>query len=91
MDLLIMTLCAGIAGFLKFYMILLTIRIYITWFPNINLYVQPFYSIGLMTNPYLRFFRGITPTLLGFDFSPILGFLNLTALIDFFSSIALAR
>jgi YggT family protein len=90
MGIVILTLCGGIAGFLKFYMVLLMTRVYITWFPNINLYVQPWQSIGLMTNPYLRFFRGIIPTILGFDFSPLVGFMAITALIDVFSSIEIA-
>tara|TARA_B100000780_G_scaffold277510_1_gene248376 strand:- start:5710 stop:5988 length:279 start_codon:yes stop_codon:yes gene_type:complete len=88
MNFLLITVCGGLAGFLKFYMILLTIRVYITWFPNINLYIQPFYSIGKMTDPYLRIFRGIIPTLIGFDLSPLLGFILITFLIDFFSSLA---
>ena len=87
MDVLILTLCKGIAGFLKFYIIMLTLRIYLTWFPNINFYTQPFYSLGKMTDPYLRVFRGIVPNLLGFDLSPLLGFSLLTFLIDIFSSI----
>lgn len=81
------TLCGGIVGFLKFYIVLLTIRVYLTWFPNINFYVQPFSSIGKMTDPYLRLFRGIIPPLIGFDLSPLLAFLFLTFLIDIFDSI----
>jgi len=81
------TLCGGIVGFLKFYIVLLTIRVYLTWFPNINFYVQPFSSIGKMTDPYLRLFRGIIPPLLGFDLSPLLAFLFITFLIDIFDSI----
>ena len=88
MDLFLITLCRGIAGFLKFYIVALTLRIYLTWFPNINFYTQPFSSLSRMTDPYLRLFRGIIPPLLGFDLSPLLGFILLTFLIDFFSSIA---
>ena len=66
---------------------MLTLRVYLTWFPNINFYQQPFYSLGKMTDPYLRVFRGIVPPLLGFDLSPLLGFSLLTFLIDIFSSI----
>ena len=87
MKVLILTFFGGLAGFLKFYLVLLTIRIYITWFPNFNTYTQPFYSLGKMTDPYLRVFRGIVPPLLGFDLSPLLGFSLLTFLIDIFSSI----
>jgi len=87
MDILITTVCGGLVGFFKFYTILLTLRIYLTWFPNINFFNQPFYSLGKMTDPYLRVFRGLVPTLIGFDLSPLLGFLLLTFLIDIFSSI----
>ena len=89
MDILITTICGGLVGFFKFYTILLTLRIYLTWFPNINSYAQPFYSLGKMTDPYLRVFRGLVPPLLGFDLSPLLGFLLLTFLIDIFSSITI--
>ena len=86
MDVLILTLSKGLAGFLKFYIVALTLRVYLTWFPNINFYTQPFSSLGKMTDPYLRLFRGIIPPLLGFDVSPLLGFSLLTFLIDVFSS-----
>ena len=86
-ELFVITLSQGFAGFLKFYTLLLTLRIYCTWFPNINLYAQPFLSLKKMTDPYLLVFRGLIPNILGFDLSPILGFLFLTVLQDFFSSI----
>ena len=87
MDVLIITFVAELLAFKKFYIIMLTLRVYLTWFPNINFYQQPFYSLGKMTDPYLRVFRGIVPLLLGFDLSPLLGFSLLTFLIDIFSSI----
>ena len=90
MDVLVITLCRGLAGFLKFYIVALTLRVYLTWFPNINFYTQPFSSLGKMTDPYLRVFRGIIPTLIGFDMSPILGFLLISFLIDLFSSLSTA-
>ena len=89
MDVLIITLSRGLAGFLKFYIVALTLRVYLTWFPNINFYTQPFSTLGKMADPYLRLFRGIIPPLLGFDVSPLLGFSLLTFLIDIFSSINL--
>ena len=52
MGVLIITVLNGLSGFLKFYMTLLTIRIYLTWFPNINFFTQPFYSIAKVTDPY---------------------------------------
>jgi|TARA_B110000444_G_C18501049_1_gene437891 YggT family protein len=88
MNTLIITLCDGIAGFLKFYIVLLTLRVYLTWFININFYTQPFLSLGKMTDPYLRVFRGIIPPIIGLDLSPLLGFILLTFLVDLFSSAA---
>jgi len=88
MDILLVIVCGGLVGFLKFYTMLLTLRIYLTWFPNINFYAQPFFSMTKITDPYLRAFRGIIPTLIGFDLSPLLAFALLTFLIDFFSSAA---
>ena len=87
MDVLFITICRGIAGFLKFYIVALTIRVYLAWFPNINNYSQPFSSLGRMTDPYLKLFRGILPSLLGFDISPLLGFSLITFLIDIFSTV----
>jgi len=82
MSVLLATVCGGLGGFLKFYMALLTIRIYLTWFPNINFYTQPFSSITKMTDPYLRIFRGIFPPLISLDLSPLVGFLILSFCID---------
>lgn len=86
MELLLLTLCSAILNFLKFYTGALTIRIYLTWFPNINMYQAPFSYLGKMTDGYLRLFRGILPAILGFDLSPLLGFVLITFLIDIFSS-----
>ena len=87
MGVLIITVLNGLSGFLKFYMTLLTIRIYLTWFPNINFFTQPFYSIAKVTDPYLRIFRGIIPSIMSFDMSPLLGFMLITFLIDSCSSV----
>jgi YggT family protein len=84
---LLITLLKGIAGFLKFYQLLATIRIYCSWFPNINMYMQPFLSLKKLTDPFLLIFRGLIPNILGFDLSPILGFLLLTSLQDICNSI----
>jgi len=87
MGTIIVTFCGGLAGFFKCYIIVLTLRVYLTWFPNINFYTQPFSTLGRLADPYLRVFRGILPPLLGFDLSPLLGFIFITFLIDIFSSV----
>jgi len=68
-------LFSSFLGFLQIYLILLLIRVSLTWFPNVNWYGQPFYSLSRLTDPYLRMFRGIVPPLVGIDISPILGFI----------------
>jgi len=88
MNTLIVTICNGLSSFLTIFTVLLTVRIYLTWFPNVNFYSQPFYSLGKVTDPYLRIFRGILPPLIGFDLSPIVGFLLLTFLSDALRSMA---
>ena len=89
MDVLIVTFCISLGGFFKFYMVALTLRVYLTWFPNINFFVQPFSTLAKMTDPYLRLFRGIIPPIMGFDLSPLMGFGFMTFLIDIFSSVEL--
>ena len=48
-------------------------------------------TLGKMTDPYLRLFRGIIPPIIGFDLSPLLGFSLLTFLVDVFSSISFVK
>ena len=90
MDLLITTLCRGLAGFFKFYIVACTIRIYVEWFPNINKYEQPLATIVKLTNPYMKIFRGIIPPILGFDLSPLMAFALLPFLIDILSSVTVS-
>jgi|TARA_B110000971_G_C20035490_1_gene513934 YggT family protein len=87
MDVLAITFSQAFAEVFKFYLILLTLRIYLGWFPNINFWTQPFFTLRRMTDPYLRIFRGILPPVFGLDLSGILAFTMLTFLIDFFSSV----
>ena len=42
------------------------------WFLNCNPFVQPFFFLTRITDPYLRLFRGFAPTTFGLDFSPML-------------------
>jgi YggT family protein len=84
MELIFLLLNSAILNFLKFYTGVLTIRIYLTWFPNINMYQQPFSYLGKMTDGYLRLFRGLLPPLFGFDLSPLLAFLTISTVQEFF-------
>ena len=64
-----------------FYYILLIVRIFLTWIPNIDWDSQPFASIRSITDPFLNIFRGIIPPVGGvLDISPILAFIVLQIL-----------
>ncbi len=84
-------LFSSFLGFLQIYLILLLIRVSLTWFPNVNWYGQPFYSLSRLTDPYLRMFRGIVPPLVGIDISPILGFILLQCIMQIASNIGLTN
>lgn len=78
---------AAVSNFLQTYLTLLLVRVSLTWFPNINWYAQPFYSLSRVTDPYLKIFRGIVPPLIGIDISPILGFVLLQSLMQILSNV----
>ena len=71
------------------YLILLLVRVSLTWFPNVNWYGQPFYSLSRLTDPYLKIFRGIVPPLIGIDISPILGFVLLQCIMQIANNVGL--
>ncbi len=68
--------------FFKWYNLLITLRLTMTWFPNFNPFVQPFYLLARFTDPYLRLFRGLIPSIFGVDVSPILAILWIQCLIE---------
>ena len=69
-----------VSSFISIYLVLLFIRVLLTWFPNINWSNQPFTALSQITDPYLNLFRSIIPPLGGMDFSPMLAFLALSFL-----------
>lgn len=81
----------SIGQFINLYLLLLFIRVLLSWFPNVNWMNQPFAALSQVTDPYLNIFRSIIPSLGGIDFSPILGFFLLQflsgALVDLAASL----
>jgi YggT family protein len=71
-----------IASIIDLYLIFMTIRILLTWFPNVNFYDPPLSWLAQITDPYLNIFRSIIPPLGGMDVSPILAFLLLKVVRD---------
>jgi YggT family protein len=73
---------ALISKIIDLYLIFMTIRILLTWFPNVNFYDPPLSWLAQITDPYLNIFRSIIPPLGGMDVSPILAFLLLKVVRD---------
>jgi len=73
-----MMLIQTLYSFISIYLLLLLIRVFLTWFPNVNWSSQPFAGLSQITDPYLNLFRSVLPPMGGIDFSPMLGFLVLT-------------
>lgn len=60
-----------------FYFLLIILRIFLTWFPNIDWRQQPIKSIREVTDLYLDIFRKFIPPVGGLDFSPIIALIAL--------------
>ena len=68
----LLLLASTVAQFLQIYMVLIFIRILLSWFPNINWFDPPFSVLSQLTDPYLNIFRSLIPPLGGIDFSAII-------------------
>ncbi len=64
-----------------FYYILIILRIFLTWIPNVDWLQQPYVWLRSVTDPFLNIFRGIIPPIGGvLDISPILAIILLQIL-----------
>lgn len=62
------------ASFIKMYLLLLFLRVLLSWFPTFNWDSQPWIALRQVTDPYLNIFRGIVPPLMGqIDLTPLIG------------------
>lgn len=75
---------------IQIYLILLIVRILLSWFPNVDWSNPIFSTLSQLTDPYLNLFRSIIPPLGGLDFSPILAFLLLQFVAGFLGRIGAA-
>jgi YggT family protein len=67
---------------LQVFQLLLTLRIIITWFPNLNPRKKPFIFVIQFTRKYLEFFANICPKFFNMDLSSILAFTLVQCLIQ---------
>jgi YggT family protein len=70
-------LLTTILQFLQIYIVLIIVRILLTWFPTITWMQQISSFLSVLTDPYLNLFRNLIPAVGGFDFSTILAVLLL--------------
>ena len=57
-----------------FYYLLIIIRIFLSWIPNIDWLSQPFAALRSITDPFLNIFRGIIPPIGGMLLQILQGF-----------------
>jgi YggT family protein len=81
---------SSFATFLNIYLVLLLIRVLLTWFPNVNWYNPPFSVLSQLVDPYLNLFRSFIPPLGGIDFSPVLAILLLQIAAQLISQLAVS-
>ena len=67
----------ALSSFISIYLVLLIIRVLLSWFPNVDWSNPAFSALSQITDPYLNLFRSIIPPLGGIDFSAILAFILL--------------
>lgn len=65
--------------YLKGYSLILLLKFTLSWFPNINPFIAPFFVIRVLTEPILHEIEIRIPKILGFDLS----FLLLSLAVDF--------
>lgn len=72
---------SAVASFIKLYLLLLFVRVLLTWFPNVDWMGQPWVTLRQVTDPYLNLFRNLIPPLMG-QIEYVCFFLYLRTLFD---------
>jgi len=79
---MLMRISGIISTFIYFYSILIVLRIFMSWLPNIDWDAQPMKFIRIVTDVYLEIFRRVIPPIGGLDFSPIVALIVLSLVQD---------
>ncbi|HEY9669381.1 MAG TPA: YggT family protein [Coleofasciculaceae cyanobacterium] len=77
----------SLANFLNIYVLIVIVRILLTWFPTVTWMNQVEAFLSPITDPYLNIFRSFIPPLGGLDISPILAILVLQVVAQLFGSL----
>lgn len=65
-------LTTSLANFINIYLVLIFIRILLSWFQTAEFAAQAISFLSPITDPYLNIFRSFIPPLGGIDLSPII-------------------
>jgi YggT family protein len=66
-----------LAQTLSIYLLVLLVRVLLSWFPNLDWSNPVLSGVSAITDPYLNVFRGLIPPVGGLDLSAIVAFLAL--------------
>ncbi|MEX0588670.1 MAG: YggT family protein [Cyanobium sp.] len=66
-----------LAKTLGIYIVVLLVRVLLSWFPNLDWSNPLLSTVSSITDPYLNAFRGLIPPLGGLDLSAIVAFIAL--------------
>lgn len=73
-------LLKAVNGIFNMFYVLIILRIFMSWIPNIDWEQQPIKFVREITDAYLDVFRRFVPPLGGLDFSPIIAIIVLQIL-----------
>ncbi len=74
---MVKALISGINSVFSLFYIIILIRCLLSFFPNIDWYKQPYFTIRQVTDAYLNIFRKIIPPIGMIDISPIIAIIAL--------------
>jgi uncharacterized protein YggT (Ycf19 family) len=74
----------------RLFHLMISIRYTLNWFPTINPFIQPFFVLQVITDPYLELFDKFFPAVLGIDLSVIVAFTFLEWIIFTLKSIQIS-
>ncbi len=80
-------LITTVVNFINLYLILIIVRILLSWFQTVDWAYRIISFLAPITDPYLNLFRSFIPPLGGIDFSPILAILVLNLIPPLLSSL----
>lgn len=80
-------LTESLANFINIYLLLIFVRILLSWFQTAEWASKAMSLVSPITDPYLNIFRSFIPPLGGIDLSPILAIIVLNVVASLLASV----